>query len=375
MKNLLYFLSILLIIYLVWANLGKGFEKTQSLNIDSFETFGDSLGKGNLVGIQAFMEAGDYATENRFHQKIQFYFEQAHQKGWLVPYKSVVVFPEYIGTWLVTADEKTSVYEAKNIQDGMTTMVLSNAFTFAKNYFFAPSEVSDKVKFAVFAMKNEKMAEIYQNVFSDLAKKYKVTVVAGSILLQNPEVKNGELKTQNGQLFNTSVVFRPDGEIAKELVKKTFPTSDEQPFVCAADAANIPVFDTPVGKMGVLVCADAWFAASYRTLKEKGAEFVVTPSYSSGYGLWNKPWNGYSGAETPADAKADVGKISLGEAWQKHAMAMRANKQAGIKKGINVFLQGNLWDLGTDGTTIILSDSTAKTTKKFGGSTIINLWL
>jgi predicted amidohydrolase len=176
-------------------------------------------------------------------------------------------------------------------------------------------------------------------------------------------------------LYNTSVVFRPDGQIAKELIKKSFPTSDEKPFVCPADAQNIPVFDTPVGKLGVLICADAWFSAAYKTLKKKGAKIIVVPSYSAGYGFWNKHWEGYSGAETPADAKADVGKITLGEAWQKYAMGRRANNEAGIKKGINVFLEGNLWDLGTDGTSIILNDSSVKTTQKFGGSAIINLGL
>jgi hypothetical protein len=373
MKRFLIFILLLIAIYWIWSETSKGFDKPQSLKIDSIESYSDSTNKGNIVGIQPFMETGDYATEGRFLQKIQFYFEQSHQKGWLIPNQTVVVLPEYTGSWLVTIDEKNSIYESHKIEDGLTTMVTSNVFSFAKNYFKAP-DIKDKIRHSVFAMKAERMAEVYQKVFSELANKYKVTVVAGSILLPNPTVDDGKLIINDGQLFNTSCVFRPDGRLDAQLVKKAFPVADELPFVCPADAKDTPVFDTPIGKMAVLICADAWFSDSYKALKQKGAEFIVVPSYSSGSGYWNKSWTGYSGAETPKDAIDDVKKISLGQAWLKHAMGGRAKSEAGIKKGLNVFLQGNLWDLGTDGTSIILNDSTFMT-KHYGGSVLVNLGL
>ena len=81
------------------------------------------------------------------------------------------------------------------------------------------------------------------------------------------------------------------------------------------------------------------------------------------------------GSITSDDAKNDIGKITLGQAWVKYAMAMRAKNDGGIQNGLNVFLQGNLWDLGTDGTTIILSNGVGKTTSQYGGAQIINLWI
>jgi predicted amidohydrolase len=243
-----------------------------------------------------------------------------------------------------------------------------------KTYLTTPSEVKDKIKYVAFAMKAKEMAKIYQNIFAELSKKYKVTIVSCSILLPNPSVENGILTVNNGLLYNTSIVFDYRGKLNPKLIKKAFPTADELSFVCPAKPEEIPVFETPIGKMGVLVCADAWFSASYKVLKAKGIEFVVTPSYSNGYNNWNKKWTGYSGAETPAEAKADIGKITLGEAWLKHAMAGRAKNEAGIKKGMNVFLQGNIWDLGADGSTIVLNDST-KATFHIGKAALVNLWL
>jgi predicted amidohydrolase len=374
LQNTFIFLVLIFGCYMIWTNLGKETNQTQSLKIDVVDSFGDSTQKANVLGVQAFMEPIDYASEDNFKRKIGFYLDEAKKNKFLIPSKTVVVFPEYIGTFLVAANEKKSLYETKILESGLQTMVLSNIGKFLKTYSSAPDEVKDKVKYAAFAMKAPEMAKIYQNVFSELSAKFNITIVAGSILLQNPSVENGVLRVNDGLLYNTSMVFDNDGKLNPNLIKKAFPTADELSFVCPAKPEEIPVFETSIGKMGVLVCADAWFSESYKVLKQKGVEFIVTPSYSNGFGNWNKKWTGYSGAETPSDAKADIGKLTLGEAWEKNAMAGRAKNEAGVKKGMNVFLQGNLWDLGAEGSTIILNDS-AKATSHFGKAALVNLWL
>lgn len=373
-KAILLILIVVVGIYWVWASTDKGTSLQPILRVDVVESYGDSTEKGNILGIQAYMTPVDYASEDNFKQKIEFYLIEATKSQLLIPEKTVVVFPEYIGTILVAANEKASLYEAKTLEDGLQTMVLSNIGKFAKTFVAAPDAVKDKVKYAAFAMKATEMAKIYQKIFSELAAKYAITIVAGSILLPNPSVENGILAINEGLLYNTSMVFDSKGKLNPNLIKKAFPTADELSFVCPAKPEEIPVFDTSIGRMGVLVCADAWFSDSYKVLKQKGVDFIVTPSYSNGTGNWHKKWTGYSGAETPADAKASVGKLTLGEAWVKHAMGSRAKNEAGVSKGLNVFLQGNIWDLGADGSTIILDDS-AKATPYIGKAALINLWL
>ncbi|RYU94016.1 carbon-nitrogen hydrolase family protein [Emticicia agri] len=367
-------LFLVMIAYLIWANTGIGSKATQTLKLDVAEAYGDSSSKGNIVGVQAFMEPIDYASEENFSRKIRFYLEGAKKKGWLIPTKTLVVFPEYFGTWLVTLHEKESIYHAPKIEEGLQTMVLRNIGKFFTTYISSPDSVKDKVKYSFFAMKAPTIAKVYQETFAKLAKEYQVTIVGGSILLPEPIVEYGVLKTGKGQLYNTSVVFEFDGQINSKLIKKAYPTADELGFICPVKPETIPVFQTPIGRMGVLICADAWFSEAYQSLKTKAVDFVITPSYSNGIGYWAKPWSGYSGAETPDEAKADVGKISLGEAWVKYAMGTRATTEAGVNKGMNVFLQGNLWDLGADGSTIVLSDS-ARATPHIGKSALINLWL
>ncbi len=377
MKKILTVFAVLLLLalagYLFWASTGRDLPlPAADSNFRAVETWGVDSGRGNLVGIQPYLLPVDYSSETAFFNKMGGYFREAKKRGVLNP-KSIVVLPEYTGTWLVAANEKRSVYAAKTSGEALQTVVVSHLFDFFRAKLAAPDSTRDQTTDAVFRMKAPDMAEIYQRVFANIAKSYDVTVVAGSILLPEPSVENGKLVVGKGQLTNVSAIFNPDGSLAG-LVKKAFPTSEEQRFLCAAPIADNPVFDTPAGKLGVLVCADAWFSPAYAALKAKGATLLAVPSYSMYDHAWLLPWGGYSGFPTPADAKADVGKIREGEAWQRYTMPARAPREAGIRRGINVFLRGKLWDLGADGGTIMLRDS-ARLGPMLNAATLSVVWL
>lgn len=365
---------ILFAAYWIWSEMGRDHMRPpQDVNFRAFDSFGTDTGKGNLVGIQPYMLPVDYANEDAFYNKMNSYFEEAKHKGWLNA-KSIVVLPEYLGTWLVAANEKTIVYATAQSGVALQTVALSNFFHYIAKYLSVPDGVTDKAKYALFAMKTQQMAGIYQRTFSRIAKDFSVTIVAGSILLAEPMVEDGELKATGGKLYNTSGIFRPDGTLDSQLVKKLFPITDERPFVCSAKPNELPVFDTPAGRLGVLICADCWNSAAYQILKKKGATLLAIPSYSALDNVWGVPWDGYSGTPTPPEAKTDVGKITEGEAWYKYSMGGRAKQEAGITKGINVFLRGKIWDLGSDGHTLVLNDS-LMVSHKIAGPGLTCLWL
>jgi hypothetical protein len=350
--------------------------------IRHIEQIGSKSERGNLLGIQPWMEPTDYRTGLTFREKLEGYLKTARDSGLIIPQKTIVILPEYLGTWLVAVDEENRVYSAKTIQEGLTAMVVSHPIRFWQTYRTVPDSVGDKTKYALFAMKARQMAYEYQLTFDMLAAEFEVTIVAGSILLTNPSVQNGKLIVNEGPLYNVSAVFRPDGKLEPQLIKKVYPITDELPFVCPTKPADVPVFDTPAGRLGVLVCADSWNSPVYKTLKQKGATLLAVPSYSAGDSAWQARWRGYSGTPTPADARSDIGKLTEGQAWLRYAMAGRAAPEAGITKGINVFLRGKLWDLGTDGTTIILNGKPGaasapgpKTAQRVDGAALTCLWL
>ncbi len=350
-------LSLVAFIYYLWIRADRsyaGFEMTSERSV--FVTAG-TYTKGNIVGIQPYMVPADYRSADALYEKLNRYLKIARSNRALTS-ATIVVFPEYIGTWLVAMEEKASVYTAATTGDALARVALSHPLSFASNFLRASAD--DKTKAALFSMKAEAMAGAYQQVFGRLAEEFNATVVAGSILLPSPFIAEGVLKTGNGPLYNISAVFSPQGTLLEPLVVKNYPTREELPFCSAGAPADLPVFSSPAGKFGVLICADSWYNTGYRTLKEQDAEILVVPSYLAGHEVWNQPWLGYNGSEPPADvAKTDTSTLTERQAWQKYAMASRG-PASGFKTGVNIFLRGQLWDLGTNGNPFLIVDGTAE---------------
>jgi hypothetical protein len=233
----------------------------------------------------------------------------------------------------------------------------------------------DKLKATLFRLKAEHMAQAYQTVFSRLAIQYGVTIVGGSILLPSPRIEAGKIISGQGALYNVSGVFLPDGQIAPALSVKCYPIAAELPFVAPGSIDELPVFETPAGRLGVLICADSFYPAAYARLKTLRADLIAVPSFSMGKGLWNQPWGNYSGAEAPSDVDpTDVGKLTEGEAWHKYALLGRITS-AGVSRGVNVFLHGELWDLDAENSPSILVNGNEWVEAKGPGAALLNLWL
>jgi hypothetical protein len=98
--------------------------------------------------------------------------------------------------------------------------------------------------------------------------------------------------------------------------------------------------------LGVLICADSWFQEGYQVLKQKGVKILAVPSFCSINFGWQIPWTGYSGWPTPAQAKADIGILTEGQAWLKYAMVGKAFTVGNMQAGMNVFLKGSYGILG-----------------------------
>ncbi|HEX8680725.1 MAG TPA: nitrilase-related carbon-nitrogen hydrolase [Ardenticatenaceae bacterium] len=345
---------------------------------------GTDTGRGNLLGIQPCMEPRDYATAESFRAKLDSYLAEAWRQGWLGG-RAIVVLPEYLGSWLVVAGAHPSVYAAARVEDAMRRLIRDDLPGFARAALatwgrrrseHAPwPGAFDWVKDALFRMRAPQMASIYHSVFSGLARDYGVTIVAGSLLLPAPTVKDGALKPGSGPLQNVSVLYHPDGRADSRLARKLFLITDEQPFTAPGTLADLPIFDTPAGRLGVVICADSWYPQVYKALEQHGMDFVAVPSYLAPDGVWQRPWQGYNGASPPADVDpADVGTLAEGEAWRKYALAGRIGA-SGARCGVNVFLRGSLWDLGADGASLAVRDGEVTEVPYTARGAIVNLWL
>lgn len=345
-------------------------------SVDELLSVGEDRGRGNLVGVQPSMSPWDYICEERFYAKLSGYLDIARLQGWLTE-RTVVVYPEHVGTWLVVAEEHPSVYRAQTIDAAIRAMVLRKPFAFVRMWLSSGrrAPVADKVAYSLFQLKARHSAGIYQSVFSRLAREFRVTVVAGSIVLPAPEVEHGRLQIGAGALYNSSVIYRPDGVAESQVVHKVYPTEQESTFTAPGRLSDLPVFETPAGRLAVLICADAWFPASYETIATRTPDVVVVPSHVGPDGVWATPWAGYSGAPAPGDVDTtDIGRLTEGEARLKYGLAGRLGS-SGAAWGICVFLRGGIWDLGSDGPTIILHENKVTQGQRIPGAVLGNLWL
>jgi predicted amidohydrolase len=366
-------LLILCLAFIVWSRSGRrpppGAPDLRLLDVSSF---GEDTGSGNLLGIQTHMVPADYASEERFRQRLDGYLAAARDKGFIAP-KTIVVFPEYLGVWLVAAGEKESVRSAPTLEAASTILVASNLLSFLRWLPFA--HAPKRADCAVFKMKARSMAAIYHRVFSGLAAEYRVTIVAGSIFLPDPHVADGVLLPGSGPLYNVSVLYAPDGRAQAPPVRKAFPIEEELGYIAAAEVEDLPTFDTPAGRLGILVCADSWYPEAYAALEAEGVDLIAVPSYILADDRWNSPWFGYDPEQPPPGMSAeDLRHMTERDAWMAYALPARL-PESRARAGINVFLRGRFWDLGSDGQSLAVLGTTTHASPHIDGAAILNLWL
>jgi len=106
-------------------------------------------------------------------------------------------------------------------------------------------------------------------LLSQAAKKHKITLV--SSLFE---------KRTGGLYHNTAVVFGPDGKILGTYRKMHIPDDpgfSEKFYFAPGDTGFQPI-DTPVGRLGVLVCWDQWYPEAARLMALRGAEILIYPT-------------------------------------------------------------------------------------------------
>ena len=81
--------------------------------------------------------------------------------------------------------------------------------------------------------------------------------------------------------YNSAFVFAPDGALVSRYRK----VNAESRWACPGPAAQDNVFDTPWGRMGVLVCADSYHGLMPRVTALKGADLIFVPANWPSSGL------------------------------------------------------------------------------------------
>lgn len=115
----------------------------------------------------------------------------------------------------------------------------------------------------------------FTDQIAKVAKELKVYVVL-------PTYERGK---NRGEVYNSSILISSEGQIVG-VYRKTHIYRLEQEW--ALPGESVEVYDTPFGKLGMIICFDGDYPELSRKLAIQGAEFIVRPSaLVRSFEIWN----------------------------------------------------------------------------------------
>jgi hypothetical protein len=228
------------------------------------------------------------------------------------------------------------------------------------------------------------MFDGYVSIFSQVAKHYRAYVVAGSTFLPRLWIdkETGNVTLTDQGLFNVGLTFDPQGK-AVLATYKTHLVPAEHDFIDAASVSELSSFEapasSPLGRLGVLICADSWFPECYEALKLQGQkegkegkiDVVAVPALLEQGECWERPWQGYTVVDygPPKDYEPqDVGRLTESQAWEKYALGSRLGRSFSQPVlGACCFLGGSLWNFRFGGQSLLASQTQILSKTSQGG--------
>jgi len=133
----------------------------------------------------------------------------------------------------------------------------ADIIVFPEDFITGPIEL----RLEEFADNSQKYCKYFQN----LAKKYKINIVPGSII-----------EKESLGYYNKTYYIDSRGEV-KGQYKKINLWHPEKSYINRG--SEISVFNTKFGKIGLIICWDLMFPEIFRKMLRKGVKIVICPSY------------------------------------------------------------------------------------------------
>ena len=109
----------------------------------------------------------------------------------------------------------------------------------------------------------------------EIARQSKVTIVCG--------MNERDSKLSKSTLYNTAVIIGEDGSLLNRH-RKLMPTNPERMVWGFGDGSGLNVVESPVGRIGTLLCWENFMPLARYSLYAQGVEIYIAPTYDSGDG-------------------------------------------------------------------------------------------
>jgi nitrilase len=107
----------------------------------------------------------------------------------------------------------------------------------------------------------------------EAARQNNVTVVCG--------VVERDTEFSRTTIYNSVVVIGPDGKILNRH-RKLMPTNPERMVWGFGDASGLRAIETPIGRIGTLICWESYMPLARCALYAQGVDVYIAPTYDAG---------------------------------------------------------------------------------------------
>lgn len=223
--------------YALWTREVPPSHYLADLRSEPLEQLVQGSPQGNLLGIHPLLFPSDYRSPDALRLKLAAALDKARTLG-LLGERSVVALPDHIGTWLLLRDEKPEVYAARSFAEAQPRLAFNHPLLFLRSQLqgqpFAETLLRNKAA---------QIAVDYQQLFSELAREYRITLAAGSLLLPEPSLQQGQLRTGSGRLYQLGLVFDANGQIVGAPYRRNWPDQ--------AQEESVQTLDLPLGQLQI----------------------------------------------------------------------------------------------------------------------------
>jgi predicted amidohydrolase len=298
----------------------------------------------NLVAVQAHISLEVYQSSDTFRRWVLEMTEEAVQglgdaQG-LGNTETLVAFPELIGfPLLLTLADKNTLHDktmTQAVQRFITAKWLEVIRQAVQQRHFSISAALLPSALPAYLA--------YKNAFAEAAQTFKVTLIAGSSLLPHiSEEASRNVHITNPKVYNTSFIFAPTGTLLGRSHKTYLtPGLESRLGLSRGRLGDLQVLRTPVGRVAVPICLDAFYTSVIDHVDGLGAEIVVMPSANP------LPWAGRWAANP---------ELTEGEAWLKYGLAQQIQNRLHIRYGVNPMLVGQVWDIAFEGCSSLVTNT------------------
>lgn len=150
-------------------------------------------------------------------------------------------------------------------------------------------------------------------------------VLAAKARETNTYVVAGLLEREDDRIYNTAILIGPEGIVLHSYRKTHLPCLGVDRFVDPGEGP-LEVVDTPIGRIGMLICYDNFFPEPARTLMLKGMDLLLLPTN----------W--------PVGREANPDYVVQCRARENHVYVVAANR-GGVERGTGFFGRSQICDV------------------------------